>query len=171
LLGETLHAQEYIGILILLIGIVIAGAPHKLTSDKGMRYAYLFAFIGALNALTIKAASSLFSPAFIMFAMATPSVFILPLFMRNRKQQIGVLFNRNLYPKIGVSLLNAGSFYLYVIAQSFGPVSIVQSVYQSMMIISVLAGILILNERDDMMRKLSGTAITIAGILVMTLAK
>lgn len=169
LLHESLHPREYVGILILFIGIMIAGAPHKLAYDKGVRYAYAFSVVGALLAISMKAASGILSPAMIMFAMSVPSVFLLPLLIKNPKRRIVSSLSCRPIHKIGMSLINAGSFYLYTIALALGAVSVVQSIYQSMMIVSVLAGILLLREREDIVRKLFGTAITIGGILLVVL--
>ncbi len=170
-LHEILHAGEYIGILILFIGIMIAGAPHKLTYDKGVRYAYVFSIVGALLAVVMKAASGVLSPAMIMFAMSVPSTLFLPMMVKNHKPRLMALLNKNFPHKVMMSLVNAGSFYLYTFALALGAVSVVQSIYQSMMIVSVLAGIVLLKEREDIVRKLLGTAITIVGILIVTLTK
>ncbi len=170
ILGEILHAREYIGILVLLVGIIIAAAPHKLLYDKGMRYAYVFSFVVAPLVIVIKVASDIFSPAMIMFAMSAPSVFILP-FLMSTKRSFIIEIKENIVVKIGASLLNAGSFYLYIIALSLGSVSIVQAVYQGMMILPVLAGIILLKERENVARKLFGTVITICGIILIAFFK
>lgn len=170
-LREILHAGEYVGILILFVGIMIAGAPHKLTYDKGVRYAYVFSVVGALLAVVMKAASGVLSPAMIMFALSVPSTALLPLMVKNHKPKFAALLNKNFSHKVIMSLVNAGSFYLYTFALALGAVSVVQSIYHSMMIVSVFAGIILLKEREDIARKIFGTAITILGILVVTLTK
>lgn len=171
ILGEVLRTREYIGILVLLAGITIVAAPHKLQHDRGMRFAYIFSFVAALLAVTMKVASNIFSPAIIMFAMSTPSVFILPFLMKGGAQKILSQIKENIGVKIGASLLNAGSFYVYIIALSLGSVSIVQSVYQGMMIFSVLAGIFFLKEREDILRKILGTLVVVSGIILASLLR
>ncbi|MBI2484491.1 DMT family transporter [Candidatus Uhrbacteria bacterium] len=169
LLHEALQAHEYISIFILFTGLLIAGAPHKLKHDKGVQYAYIFSFFGALLAVTMKMASDLFSPSMIIFAMSLPSIVVLPLLLKQPWGKIRGLANERLAAKIGVALINAGSFYLYAVALRWGSVSIVQAIYQSMMIFSIILGIVLLREREDILRKLIGTAITLAGISALTL--
>lgn len=169
LLHEMLRAHEYIGILILLSGLLIAGAPHKIKNDKGVRYAYLFSFFAALLAVTMKMASETVSPSMIIFSMSLPSIIVLPFLLKKPGKKIRALANERLAAKIGVALINAGSFYLYTVALRQGSVSIVQAVYQSMMIFSVIAGIIFFREKEDIPRKLIGTAVTVAGILALTL--
>ncbi len=168
---ETLSGHEYVGLLVLLVGIIFAGMPHKIAYDKGMRTAYIFSFVAALLAVAMKAASAVASPTLMMFAMSVPSVIIFPLIMKNSKKRIQSVFKRNAGVKIGITLLNSVSFYVYTFALVLGPISMTQAVYQSMMIISVLAGIIILKEREDVGRKILGTVITLCGIYIVTFFK
>ncbi|MBI4249993.1 EamA family transporter [Candidatus Uhrbacteria bacterium] len=169
LLREALQAHEYIGILILFSGLLITGAPHKLKSDKGVRYAYIFSFFAALLAVTMKMASAWFSPSMIIFAMSIPSILVLPFLVKHPRKKIRALANDRLVAKISVGLINAGSFYLYTVALHLGSVSVVQAIYQSMMIFSIAMGIILFQEREDIPRKLIGTAITLIGIGALTL--
>lgn len=169
LLHEALRSHEYISILILFSGLLIAGAPHKLKSDKGVRYAYIFSFFAALLAVAMKMASEWFTPSMIIFAMSVPSIVVLPFLVRDPRKKIRELANERLAAKVGVGLINAGSFYLYTVALRWGPVSVVQAIYQSMMIFSIAMGIILLGEREDIPRKIIGTAITLAGILSLAL--
>ncbi|MDP2630872.1 MAG: EamA family transporter, partial [Candidatus Uhrbacteria bacterium] len=107
---EILSGREYIGLLVLLAGIIIAGMPHKLAYDKGMRYAYIFSFVGALLAVTMKAASAVASPTLIMFAMSVPSIIVFPLLMKDPKKRILSVFKNNATSKISFTLLNSVSF-------------------------------------------------------------
>jgi len=40
--------------------------------------------------------------------------------------------------------------------------------YQGMMVLSVLGGIILLKERKDILKKLVGTAVTIVGVILLT---
>src|SRR5258708_36226215 len=61
-IGEHLKITTYIGIIILFIGLIIATAPKKLQFDKGQTYAYLAAFIIAINTVQLKTNTHFASP-------------------------------------------------------------------------------------------------------------
>ncbi len=171
LLNEIVPAHGYIGILIVLVGIMVAGKPHTLTYDKGIRYAYMFSIVAALLAVILKAASAFATPALIMFAMTVPSVIFFPFIMKKSVKRLSSVLKKNPTAKIGLTLMNALSFYLYAFALVLGPISATQAVYQGMMVLSVLAGIFILKEREDVARKILGTTITLIGIYAVAFLK
>ena len=63
---------------------------------------------------------------------------------------------------------NIIALYLFALALKTGPVSTINALYQSSMILSVLAGIFLLNEKENILRKLLGTGITLIGVLLLS---
>lgn len=167
LLKEQLHLSEYIGIVVLFIGLSIIVAPHKLFVDKGAMYANLDAFIIALNIVITKMTLPFGSNSVINALMVLPSVFLFPVCMPNAKKRISAMFHQRLLLKTFAIGVNIISVYLFTIALRIGDASKVTAVYQGMMVVAVLAGIVILKEREDVVRKLVGTGVTLGGVYLL----
>lgn len=164
-LGEHLSSSVYIGMLILFLGLAIATSPHKLFVDKGLWYAYVSAFIISINAVQIKLNTSFASPALLIVFLSFPTTVGFPLIIRKPKRFL-LFFKKNLWTKLLGALCNVLSIYFFAVAVKIGPVSIVNMLYQATIIFSVLAGIFVLNEREDTKRKLVGTIVALVGIII-----
>lgn len=168
LFGEQLTKKEYIGIVILFIGLSIAVAPHRVTIDRGVKISSLSGFIIAVLSILMKQASQIASSSVVMIAMSLPSVIIFPFGMKNFPDRFRNFLKQNLMIKLIGSIANTSSMYLYVLALKMGPVSKVTAIYQAMLIVLIFAGIFFLNERKDALRKIVGGCITIIGVYFLT---
>lgn len=166
-LGEVLKSSQYIGFLVLFLGLSTAVAPHKILFDKGVRFAILSAFLVAVMSILAKVATPYASIALIMAAMSFPAL-AFPVFMKNRRERIRKILKGRLKLKILTSFTNIICMYFYLLALKTGPVSLVAAIYQGMMIFSVLAGIFILKEKEDVTKKIIGSIITLCGVLLLT---
>lgn len=166
LFAERLTNLEYLGIILLFLGLSIVVAPHKLFVDKGAMYSGATAFFTGTNVIAQRMAIPFASVSMIMIAMSLPSVLLFPFFMKNPIKRL--IKQTNLPLKILAVLANVISSILFLIALKSGEVSKVNAIYQSMMILSVLAGIIILKERKDIFKKLLGSAVTIIGVVLLT---
>lgn len=166
--GERLTNIDYLGIGILFLGLSIAVAPHKLFYDKGVIYANLAAFMIAILTVLIKQATPFASPPIIMIFFSLPSVILFPIFMKNLKKRLVINNFTMLIPKVGAVIINVIAMYLLIIALKLGDVSKVNAIYQSMLVVGVLSGIIILKEKQDIARKIIGTIVTLAGIILLT---
>lgn len=169
-LGEQLQMVDYLGILIIFFGVTLTAAPKKLFIDKGVKYASLAGFVVAINVVLIKMLLPYGSPAVINTAMAIPAIFLFPLFMKHAATRITTLFKTNVVLKTLAVILSVAQLLIFTFALQFGDASKVNAVYQSMMVISVLAGIIFLKERRDIGKKLLGAGITIVGVVLLTLS-
>jgi len=168
LLGETLKPYEYVGIVILFAGLSIVVAPNKLLIDKGARYANLAAIMIALNLVLLKESLNYGSPSVVNAAMSLFAFILFPIFFQQVRKNMNILKHENVKLKTFAVILNVASQYLFTWALLFGEVSKAIAVYQSMMIFSVVAGIIFLNERENIAKKLIGTAVTLIGVLLLT---
>lgn len=168
LINETLDLLDYIGILIIFLGISLTMAPKKLMVDKGAIYANLSAFIVAINIIITKMLLPYGSNGVILVALALPSVILFPLFMKNEKARITTLFKTNILLKTFSIGLSIAAIYLFMLAIRVGDASKVNAVYQGMMIFAVLAGIIFLRERENIVKKLIGATITIVGVVLLS---
>ena len=166
-LGETLRFRDYLGIAVLFLGLSVAVAPKKFFVDKGVKMATIASIIAAVVVILIKAVSKDVSLPVMMVWMSLPSVFIIPLFMKNRKQRIKKFVNERFRFKLLFNVFNFLAMYGYVFAIKYGSVSISTAIYHGMIVFAVIAGIIFLNEREDVGRKIVGSVIATAGILFL----
>ncbi len=167
--GESLKVFEYAGIGVLFLGLCVATSPKKWVFDKGMIFAYITGFTTALVNVFLKLASPAASTPVIMVFMALPSVICFPVFMNSSRNRIRTSVRTNLMSKLLSGIVSALSIYLLAVAVSIGPVSKVSAIYQGMMAVAIIAGIVFLNEREDVGKKLVGSAITMVGVLLLTM--
>lgn len=166
--GEHLTTLEYLGIVILFLGLSVAISPKRFFIDKGVIYANLAAIVIAINTVLLKEAIPYASYSVIMIFYCLPSALLFPIFMKGAFKRIKSSIKINLHFKVLASMANITATYLLLMALSRGDVSRVNAVYQSMMIFAVLAGIILLKEKGGIVRKILGSVITIAGVLLLT---
>jgi drug/metabolite transporter (DMT)-like permease len=168
LIGERLQLWGYVALIIIFLGISLTVSPKKIFVDKGAMYANLCAIIIAVNVVVFKMLTPFASPTVINFAMVLPSVFLYPLLIRNSQARIKTLLKTNLGLKTFAVFLSIIQFFLFALAIRVGDASKVNAVYQGMMILSVLAGIIFLKERTDIGKKLIGASITVIGVVLLS---
>lgn len=167
-LQQTLKPSEYLGIAILFIGISIVVSPHKFFIDKGAMFANGAAFFIAINTIIMKLLVPYASSSVIMIAMCLPSAILFPLLMKNSKQRLLISSKEHLWWKMVALAINILASYLLLFALHTGDVSKVNAIYQSTMVFAVLAGIIFLKEREDIVRKCIGVILTIIGAILLT---
>lgn len=165
LIGERLSVFEYIGISAIFLGIAVVSSPKEIKADKGIKIALLFSFSSALLSTVLKSVSGVGSSELIVASQGIIPLFVLPLLMKNSFGRI-IQSGLKRFPQI----LTAGAFniissYLLVQALKLTDASKVVGIYQAMTILSVVYGIVVLNEREKIMRKIIGTIIVIIGII------
>lgn len=168
LIGERLRIIDYAGIIILFFGISIAVSPHKLIKDAGIKAATLSAFFVSIEIVLTKMLLPYASIGIIQAVSFFPAIFVIPFFMNNPKARIKALAHNNMWLKtatVGVFLI---SNYVYTVALKVGDASRVTAIYQGMMIFAVLAGIIILHERQDVWKKIAGSVIIVLGAILLS---
>ena len=168
LIGEHLKVVTYLGIFILFVGLAVATAPHKLQFDKGQKFAYIAAFLIALNAVQMKMNQPFASPAVLIVFLTAPTTFLYPLLIKDKKKRFKHFFKHKLSAKLFGGIASVASIYFFTLALRSGPVSIVNAVYQGTMILAVLAGIFLLGEKEDIKRKIIGSIITVLGVFFLS---
>ncbi|MBI2442899.1 MAG: EamA family transporter [Candidatus Levybacteria bacterium] len=166
-LREHLLSSDYVGIFVLFLGVSITVAPRRFFVDKGAMYANVAAFILAFNTIVLKAAIPQASYSTILLASAFPSVVFLPAVIKNARRSIVSFARTKLWLKIAAILMHVGSIYFFLAALDVGEVSKVNAIYQGMLVTSVFFGIIFFKEREDILKKCIGAAVTIVGILML----
>jgi drug/metabolite transporter (DMT)-like permease len=168
LLNEGLKLPDYLGILIIFIGVSTIMAPRKLFVDKGALYANISTFFIAGNIVLLKLAVPFASIAVLNVFQALPGVILYPLFMKNPGGRIKTLTKTNLPLKLFAVFISVAQLFIFIYALNFGEASKINAVYQGMLVFGVLAGIIFFKERQDISKKLIGAAITIIGVIVLS---
>lgn len=167
LIQERLESADYLGIGIILVGIFVGVYSPKMKSDKGIIITFVSSVFISLNAVFTKAAAGDASTPFILFMMSLPSVIVFPFLMKSfvpRIRDMSGLFVKSVAASV---VFNVIAMSLAVNAIRLGSTSKVTAVYQGMMIVSVLYGIIILKEKEQIAQKLIGTAITLFGLVLL----
>lgn len=167
-LSEQLKIKSYFAIIIILLGQIIVSLngnkDKKLFLNNGVKYALIATIFISLNNVFAKPAASTFPVQLIPVAMAFPSIFLFPYFMKNGKERI-IKAGKSMGKKILIAAaFNAVAMVYLILALRFGQVGEVTSLYQSMSVIQVFSGIVFLNERKDIGRKVLGSAIVLLGV-------
>ncbi len=168
LLGEHLQGLDYLGILVLFLGVSITVSPHKFFFDKGAMFANLGAVVLAFNTTLLKAALPQASYSVVLLASTLPSVALFPLVIKNVRKNIPLFVKKKFPLKVTAILVHVVSIYCLLAALNAGDASKVNAVYQGMLITSVLFGIIFFKERQDIVRKCIGALVTIVGIILIT---
>jgi uncharacterized membrane protein len=169
IIHESLKTPDYIGIIILFVGLSVVVSPKKLFIDKGATFANLAAFMIALNIVITKMALPYGSNGVINGIMSLIPALLFPLFIPNSSKRLIKIFQNNLLLKLIAIAFNVLSIYVFTQALRVGDSGKVTAIYQGMIIVSILAGIIFLKERDDIGKKLIGAAITVIGVVVLSL--
>jgi len=73
-----------------------------------------------------------------------------------------------IYSIIAIVIIRVLTAYVFVFALQRGNVSVVNGIYQGMLLVSVLTGILFLRERENIGKKIVGTIATLIGVLLLS---
>ncbi len=167
LVGERLTMPQYLGIVIIFLGMAVVTSPKQIRTDRGIHIALLFSFSSALLSTVLKWTGGIASTEVLIVSQSILPLFILPMLMKNATKRIVKIGKSNLAQTLLGGSFNIASSYLLVEALRASDASKVVGLYQSMTLFSVLFGIFILKERDKLLAKIIGSLIVIAGIVLM----
>lgn len=162
-IGERLAIVNYLGVLIVFIGLSFISSPKKFFYDKGISLAFVCSLITSVLFLFTKELSVYASPSVIVIGMSIPSIFLFPLLVQNWKTRAKEFYKLNLTGVLLVSLASVVTMYFQLKGLQFGTVTQVSGVFQAMSFITVLAGIFIMGEKDKLWGKIIGSIIVIFG--------
>lgn len=161
--GEKLSITNYLGVLLVFLGLSFISTPKKIFYDNGMWLAFVSSFITAAISILIKLVSENASASVISLAMSIPSIFLFPLFISSWRKRSKLFYKTSLYGLIATSIASVLALYLQIMALKSGTVSQVMGIYQATSFVAVLAGIFILGEKDAVWEKVIGSVVVIFG--------
>lgn len=166
-MGEKLSLINYLGILIVFLGLSFISSPKKIVYDKGILLSFVCSVITAILSVMTKFLSPQVSPSIIVFAMSLPSVFLFPLFVKNWKQRAKDLYHKSRLTILMIATASVVTMYLQINALLIGTVTQVMGVFQAMSFVAVLAGIFVMGEKDNLRHKIMGSIIVIIGAYLL----
>jgi len=166
-LGERLTNTQYLGVLAIFVGCLVVAGNGKIRGTRGFWYALAFVFVSVISNILIKMSTAFASNSVVAMAFSLPSAILIPLIMKSTFVRFRISIPHILRPTIGATLLNVVTMYALVAAYRLAPVSLVNSMFQSITTLSVVVGIFFLQENDHKTLKLVGAALTTIGIITL----
>lgn len=170
LLGESTSVNKFIGIALTVIGVsYVFYTGKKLAMNKGHLYAFLaslcFGFAFTNDAFLLNSFNVLtYSVTYFLL----PAIFLMVIYPKNVKLGKSLLSNKEKY-----KFLASGIFFaIAALSINFsyklgGEISQITSILQLSPILAVILGIILLKERDNLLKKLIGAGIVILGVFLL----
>ncbi len=168
LVGERLLLHDYISIFIVFLGVAIVVSPRSIVWDKSIWMSIIYTMISAFSTVMTKEALQYTSVSGVLMFASLGTVVLFPVGMKDAQKRLISGYKSKLSKKVLAAFFNIIACYFFMFAlNADGPVSSANVVYQSMMIIGVLTGIIYFNERDRVMIKLLGSILALLGMWVL----
>ena len=172
-LREVFSAEKLIGTVLIFTGILIAthkrGQGFKKLKSKGALLALLAAFLGSIAMLIDKYAMNFFNPGMYTFMLYLMPAIFLSFFVIKRGGKIKSILRNRLAPFL-ISAI-AGGMYYYLIVRAFkvAEASVVVPIVELSVLVSVLGGIILLKERENLWNKIIGAVVVISGTIILAM--
>ncbi|MBP6889881.1 MAG: EamA family transporter [Candidatus Moranbacteria bacterium] len=167
LLNEKLSSMQILGTVLLLIGMVIVSKKHHLGKFKFDKYFLMMIFSGVMLGISLTAEKALMNitgfSAGTLFSWWSQCLFlgIATLITKNRS----TYSKKDITITGGLRFLQSLSWVILLLV--VGNLSIISSVTTFKVVLIFIGGAIFLNERDDIKRKIFGSIIAVAGLLLM----
>ena len=89
------------------------------------------------------------------------------MFVKNWKERIKIFYSKDIRGVFVATIANAASMYFQIGALRIGPTGKVIAVFQAMSIVSVIAGVIFLEERDNILQKIIGSLVVALGVFLL----
>jgi len=167
ILGEVLSPVQYLGIVVIFVGCLIATTSLKNGNRLGFLYALLFSLVNGFSNIFVKQASGYASSSVVTILFSLPAAILIPFIMHKGigriRSNISIMFK----PLGLAALFNSLTMFTLVSALRLAPSGQVIGLFQGMAMIGVVVGIVFLGEKELVGRKLLAAAVTIIGIILL----
>lgn len=166
-LSEHLTVFQYLGVFAVFVGCLLVMWRGQTNFNKNIRYALLFSLVSAISSLLQKQATLIASTPVIIAAFSAPSVFMIPILMKNpwaRLKHTGRALSGQV---LSVTIINMVLMLSLVEAYRLSTASQVAAIFQGVSMLTVVVGIFFLQEKDHKWVKLAAAAITMVGIILL----
>jgi len=172
-LGELFTTYKVVGIIFVVLGVIVV--YWQRSGIKGFGFpqmlVLLYAGITACSAILDKYLLVYFDsvPTYQVLAFILPAILTV-LFFPGSISKIKPLLRlnkNNFFIILSALLLNIATFVFYYALNIGGQISIAGAIWQSSTIFSVLLGIIFLNEKNNLNKKIFGSIIVVLGIILL----
>lgn len=169
--GESLTTYKVVGVLLILFGnLVILWKGRRIALSPGVKYFLLGTLLSNTGYLIDKRmVGDVISPAtykVVIFLLSSLWIFMsLP----NRRKRISDELRLQRWAFVATGFLLALSIFFLMKSLQLGEASRVLPIYASSVVFSVVAGIVLLKERERLSQKVFGVLVTFLGVLVLRL--
>jgi drug/metabolite transporter (DMT)-like permease len=168
--GDRLGVAELFGILMIISSVVIITNPKfSFQIDDGLKWGLLTGFLmGSAIFSWVYVGRSSDSLSWNAISFAGPAVLLMIIFGRSKASELKRFAKTDLLLKIVlISFFTSLSSLTLMLAYQNGVASLVSSLHQSNVIVTVIMAIFILGERSKLKRKALASAICLAGVLLV----
>ncbi len=184
LLKESMDLLKIVGVFLILMGIILAiykkekksrlknlwmkiKGKNRSTRDRGIIFTLSGVTLKALELIVVKNLLVEFSPAVVAFGTRAVSVACLLLFVNSLKPRMIDLGQRKGGLIFVHGLTGTAAFFLFLWATSLAEVSRTVPITQSFAVLTVIAGIIFLKERERIWQKILGGVLAAIGVILV----
>jgi drug/metabolite transporter (DMT)-like permease len=173
ILSEVITYQKFFGVSLIFIGVIIIkfkkGLTYNSFFDKGVLLTLVSALLSALTAIVDKKSMQYFTEGFYgMIVYLVPAVFIGIYISRKKIRDVKLIISKKLPWLFAVMILGFVYYYFQLAALKLAEVSIVYPILRLSTLFTVVGGIIFLNERENIVRKIIATIVVIAGVILVS---
>jgi drug/metabolite transporter (DMT)-like permease len=184
LLQESMEIAKIIGVFLILLGVILAiyrkeeksllknlwvklKGENRSDKDKGIIFVLSAVTLKAVELVVVKNLLVEFSPAIVAFGTRATSVVCLLLIMKNLRPRVLGFAQRKKGLILTHGLTGTGAFFLFLWATSLAEVSRTAPITSSFSILTILAGIIFLKERERVWQKILGGILAAIGVVLV----
>lgn len=168
-LKETFNLQKLFGTVIVLLSIfIVTNLKHGIKFNKGIYYTFgMTLFYGlavVFDVLNLRSTDPLSYLAVVNILIGIILLLIFPKAIKKMK----VFANKNFLKKmLPVSVFSSAQAIAYYFALAKGPASQIAPIGQAQVIVTILLAVIILKERDNLLRKVVAAILVMIGVILL----
>lgn len=169
LFSETLSAFKLSGVFLIILGnVLIAWKGNKITLSKGIILISIGVFLFSVNSLVDKSFAASFSPSFYKFFLIfIESIVLFFAFSQNLTKIKKEFKIHGLYLLLVGPMIAYGTFFVIKAFQVQGEISKVLPIFSLSLPFSVILGIILLKEKEDIIKKIIAMLFVFSGSLLL----
>ncbi len=168
-LGESFSVQKLMGTVIVLFSIfIVTNLKHGIKFNRGIFYTFgMVLFYGlavVFDVVNLRSTDPLSYLALVNILIGIILLLIFPKAIKKMKVFASKSFLRKMLPLSAFSSAQAIAYYF---ALAKGPASQIAPIGQAQVIITILLAVIILKERDNLLRKVIAAVLVMIGVILL----
>ncbi len=168
-LGEVFNGQKLLGTIIILVSIfIVANIKKGFKFNKGLYYIFgmslCYGMAIIFDVLNLRNFEPISYLAIVNFMIAIILLLIFPKSLLKWKGFVKPNFLKKMLP---LGVLSTTQAILYYFALAKGPASQIAPISQTQVIITILLAVIILKERDNLLRKITAALLVMIGVFLL----